>query len=93
MSCPPPRPHKPTETELVGNVERLDLAYWGPSSSGQEAGWQTQWEGPAIPELIRVRLGFGEKDRRRFPRSDRRPSIVAGGRQFVPSRPTRTGLA
>jgi general secretion pathway protein J len=58
---------QPTETDLVGNVERLDLAYWGPSSSGQEAGWQTQWEGPAIPELIRVRLGFGEKDRRRFP--------------------------
>ncbi len=57
----------PTETELVGNVERLDLAYWGTSPSGQEAGWQTQWDGPAIPELIRIRLVFGDKDRRRFP--------------------------
>jgi len=57
----------PTETELVSNVERLDLAYWGNSPSGQETGWQAQWDGPAIPELIRIRLVFGEKDRRRFP--------------------------
>ena len=57
----------PTETELMGNVERLDLAYWGTSRSGQETGWQTEWDGPAIPELIRVRLVFGENDRRRFP--------------------------
>jgi general secretion pathway protein J len=56
-----------TETELVGNVERLDLAYWGTSPSGQETGWQTQWDGPAGPELIRVRLVFGANDRRRFP--------------------------
>jgi general secretion pathway protein J len=60
-------PAQPTETELVGNVERLDLAYWGLSPSGQQTGWQTQWDGPAIPELIRVRLGFAEHDRRRFP--------------------------
>jgi general secretion pathway protein J len=57
----------PTETELVGHVERLDLAYWGTSPSGQETGWQAQWDGPAIPELIRVRLAFGANDRRRFP--------------------------
>jgi general secretion pathway protein J len=57
----------PTETELVGNVERLDLAYWGTSPTGQETAWQEQWDGPAIPELIRIRLVFGEKDRRRFP--------------------------
>jgi general secretion pathway protein J len=57
----------PTETELVGNVEHLDLAYWGASSPGQETAWQAQWDGPAIPELIRVRLVFGENDRRRFP--------------------------
>jgi general secretion pathway protein J len=57
----------PTETELVSNVERLDLAYWGTSPSGQETAWQTEWDGSAIPELIRVRLVFGENDRRRFP--------------------------
>jgi len=56
-----------TETELVSNVEHLDLAYWGASQSGQETGWQTQWDGPATPELIRVRLVLDDNDRRRFP--------------------------
>jgi general secretion pathway protein J len=56
-----------TETELVGNVKRLDLAYWGMSPSGQERGWQSQWDGPAAPELIRVRLVLADNDRRRFP--------------------------
>ena len=64
LSAAPATP--PTETELVGNVERLDLAYWGTSPS-QETGWQAQWDGPAIPELIRVHLVFGKNDRRRFP--------------------------
>jgi general secretion pathway protein J len=58
---------QPSQTELIGNVERLDLAYWGTPSGGQEAGWQSEWDGTAIPELIRVRLVFGENDRRRFP--------------------------
>lgn len=62
--APPPQP---TETELVRDVERLELAYWGSPSPGQAAGWQAQWDGPAIPELIRVRLVFGKDDRRRFP--------------------------
>lgn len=57
----------PTVTELIRNIERLDLAYWGSPSPGQTAGWQEQWDGPGIPELIRVRLGFGKDDRRRFP--------------------------
>lgn len=56
-----------TETELVSKVERLDLAYWGTSPSGQERGWQSQWDGPAPPELIRVRVVLGDNDRRRFP--------------------------
>jgi general secretion pathway protein J len=57
----------PTVTELIRNVERLDLAYWGSPSPAQTAGWQEQWDGPGLPELIRVRLGFGKDDRRRFP--------------------------
>lgn len=63
-AAPPPTP---TETELIGEVDRLELAYWGPAAAGQVAGWQSQWDGPAIPELIRLRLVFGKNDRRRFP--------------------------
>jgi len=58
---------KPIETELLRGVDRLDLAYWGPPSPEQPAGWQARWEGPEIPELIRVRFVFAKGDRRRFP--------------------------
>jgi general secretion pathway protein J len=62
--APPPTP---IETELLRRVERLDLAYWGSPSPGRPAGWQPQWDGRDVPELIRVRLGFPEGDRRRWP--------------------------
>ena len=55
------------ETELIRRVDGLDLAYWGAASPGEPAGWRTQWEGVAIPELIRVRLSFAAGDGRRFP--------------------------
>jgi general secretion pathway protein J len=63
-SAPPP---EPTETELLGRVDRLDFAYWGAPVAGQPAAWRAQWDGPEIPELIRLRLGFAEGDRRRWP--------------------------
>ena len=63
-AAPPP---EPVETELVRQVERLDLAYWGASSPDQSPGWQAQWEGLPAPELIRVRLALAGDDRRRFP--------------------------
>jgi general secretion pathway protein J len=63
-STPPP---KPVETELMRGVERLDLAYWGSPAPGQPPGWQGQWDGPGMPELVRVRLGFAKGDRRRWP--------------------------
>jgi hypothetical protein len=58
---------EPTETELVRSVDHLELAYWGSASPDQAAAWRVQWDGPVIPELIRVRLVLGPDDRRRFP--------------------------
>jgi general secretion pathway protein J len=63
-SAPPP---EPVQTELIRGVERLDLAYWGSPAPGQPSGWQAQWDGPGLPELVRVRLGFAKGDRRRWP--------------------------
>jgi general secretion pathway protein J len=62
--APPPESVK---TELVSHVKHLDLAYWGASSPDQSPGWQAQWEGAAMPELIRIRLALAGNDRRRFP--------------------------
>ena len=57
----------PAEVELVGGVDRIELAYWGSPSSAEQASWQAQWDGPAIPQLIRLRLVFSKGDQRRFP--------------------------
>ncbi len=61
---PPPRP---TETELLGGVERLDLAYWGTLVPNRPAAWQTEWKGALLPQLIRVRLVFAKGDPRHWP--------------------------
>ena len=58
---------RPTETELVQGVERLDLAYWGSPGKGQPASWEARWGRLDAPELIRLRLGFPKGDRRRWP--------------------------
>ena len=58
---------EPIETELIRGVDHLEFAYWGSSSPDQPAGWQAQWDGFNIPELIRVRLSFAKGDRRRWP--------------------------
>ncbi len=55
-----------TETELLQGVTRLELAYWKPQST-EPSGWQGGWEEAEPPELIRVRVFFAEKDRRRWP--------------------------
>jgi len=56
-----------TDTELLSGVSRLDLAYWGPPSGNQPAGWRSRWEETEPPDLVRVRLSFRENDRRRWP--------------------------
>jgi general secretion pathway protein J len=60
-------PAKPIETELVGGVKRLELAYWGSTEPDQPAAWQGQWEGPQLPDLIRIRVLFAAGDRRHWP--------------------------
>jgi general secretion pathway protein J len=63
-SAPPP---KPIETEIVGGVKRLELAYWGSTDPDQPAVWQSQWQGPQLPDLVRVRVVFAAGDRRHWP--------------------------
>ncbi len=56
-----------TETELLHGVARLDLAYWGTAAPDAPASWLAQWDGPAIPQLIRIRLTFAKGDNRHWP--------------------------
>jgi general secretion pathway protein J len=63
-TAPPP---KPVDTVLVDGVKKLELAYWGSPSPDQPAVWQAQWQGPQLPDLIRVRLIFAGRDKRHWP--------------------------
>jgi general secretion pathway protein J len=57
----------PSETELLHSVARFELAYWGFASPDSPPGWLAQWDGAALPQLIRVRLSFRPGDRRHWP--------------------------
>jgi general secretion pathway protein J len=57
----------PAQTELVSGVAGLQLAYWGPPAADRSPTWLSQWDGPAPPPLIRVRLQFAKGDPRHWP--------------------------
>jgi general secretion pathway protein J len=65
VSLGPPQPA--TETTLLQAVERLDLAYWAAADARNAGGWQSRWAEASPPALIRLRLVFGDADRRRWP--------------------------
>lgn len=55
-------------TRLLGGVEALDIAYFGPDQLGKVDRWQNFWlDRPQPPALVRVRLSFAQGDTRRWP--------------------------
>lgn len=55
-------------TKLLGGVRDIDMAYYGPDRLHPAERWQAFWIDRAQPPaLIRIRLHFGEGDRRRWP--------------------------
>jgi general secretion pathway protein J len=69
-----PRRHEVTDAAPPTNVEailpgvvHLDFAYWGVPAPDATPIWLAAWDGPALPKLIRVRLGFAQGDPRRWP--------------------------
>jgi general secretion pathway protein J len=50
------------ETELLGGVSRLELAFWH-----AESGWTTNWAAPGLPALLRIRLDAAGAGERRWP--------------------------
>jgi hypothetical protein len=52
---------------VLQHVDGLRFSYYGAERTGQPAAWHDRWEGPALPLLIRIELGFEPSDRRRWP--------------------------
>lgn len=64
-------------TPLLHGVERLELAYFGPGSTGAAPTWRPDWTRQgAPPQAIRVRLDFAEGDRRSWPELIVRPASM-----------------
>ena len=52
----------PVETELLGGVSHLDLAFWRRSG-----GWANGWRFSDLPAMVRVRLVFTDANRPHWP--------------------------
>jgi general secretion pathway protein J len=52
----------PTDTELLRGVSRIAFSYW--RSGGT---WVSEWQGPELPTLVRIRIEFPAGDTRRWP--------------------------
>ncbi|MDR3436840.1 prepilin-type N-terminal cleavage/methylation domain-containing protein [Telmatospirillum sp.] len=60
-------PPAETETLLIDDVDRLELAYWHSGAPGIRGGWVDDWTEPGLPGLVRVRLRFRDGDPRHWP--------------------------
>lgn len=71
------------ETVLLTGVDHLEIAYWGraPGSTdaGAASGWRSAWQGPDLPDLIRIALVFPPGDARRWPPIVASPMRVKAG--------------
>ena len=52
------------EDVLLAGVSTLQFSYLDPDRG---KGWTDAWSAPRLPRLVRIRLGFGAKDVRRWP--------------------------
>ncbi len=66
---PPPLP---IETELLRDVDHIELAYW-PRAEPQQ--WTNSWNANDLPLLVRLRVVFPPNDHRHW------PDIIAGPRR------------
>jgi general secretion pathway protein J len=70
-------PQRMVETELLDNVEKIDLSYWASGDTGN-TGWQTSASN-GFPTLIRVRFVMMPKDPRHWPTIIAAPTVTPAG--------------
>lgn len=69
-----------TPNPLLHGVRDLTIDYLGAPRPGLARGWQERWwDRSSPPELIRIRIGFAQGDRRRWPDLVIRPRVTRYG--------------
>jgi prepilin-type N-terminal cleavage/methylation domain-containing protein len=53
----------PERAMLLRDVDHVDFAYWKDASTG----WLSEWTGPALPGLLRIRIAFTSASGRHAP--------------------------
>jgi general secretion pathway protein J len=67
-----------TRRVLVGDVQSVELSYFGKGRSERAPGWRNQWtKEQALPQLVRIEVQFPAGDKRTW------PELVAGPRISV----------
>ena len=63
-----PAPAEPEERVLIEAIESLEVAYFGAERDGAAPTWWQEWQDQrTLPALVRMRIGFPQGDRRRWP--------------------------
>ena len=63
-----PGPGETEERVLIEAIESLEVAYFGAERDGAAPTWWQEWqEQRTLPALVRMRVGFPQGDRRRWP--------------------------
>lgn len=61
-------PRKPSDSELLTGVDRVEFRYWQPPTAEETTGgWQSSWKSRQPPELVKIRILFPPDDPRRWP--------------------------
>ncbi len=66
----------PVQTVLLGGVDHIEISY---KPTAPTAGWETDWQSPIPPLLVRVHIVFGPADSRRWPDIVAEPMRERGG--------------
>ena len=57
-----------TASDVLRDVDRVEFAYWGlPSPTATAPTWLANWDGPSLPDLVRVRIRLRPGDPRNWP--------------------------
>ena len=65
---------------LLGNVVRLDIAFFGAAPPDNQRRWRSGWrDRPTLPELVRIRVAFAPSDTRIWPDLIIHPAATVNG--------------
>jgi hypothetical protein len=72
----PLAPVLPVETVLLSGVDHIEISY---KPAAPAAGWETDWQSPIPPLLVRIHIAFARADPRIWPDLVATPMRERGG--------------